>query len=280
MSELFAGLLLGAAGSLHCVAMCGPLLVALRQGSGAAGRPQARPALWQAMALHHVGRLSAYAALGAIAGLVGRGVSMAGWSRGLAIASGAALLLAAWRRARGGAIDAWMGTGARVRSSSRIASRSAFDRCSNRVRGAAAAIGRWPMAAASRAAAHAQRHPRAGRLLLGAINGLLPCGLVYAALTAAIALGSVPRAAAFMVLFGIGTTPLLAALAIFVSRLSAPASPRLRFAAPVAIALVGLLLIGRGLQSAGAHAHGGAPAAERADRADAPAAGSAHVHHH
>jgi len=44
-------------------------------------------------------------------------------------------------------------------------------------------------------------------------NGLLPCGLVYAALALPVALGSAPLGALAMVLFGLGTVPALVALA-------------------------------------------------------------------
>ncbi|NNF04057.1 MAG: sulfite exporter TauE/SafE family protein [Rhodothermales bacterium] len=46
-------------------------------------------------------------------------------------------------------------------------------------------------------------------LALGMLNGLLPCGLVYGALAAALAQGSVAESSLFMVVFGAGTVPAL-----------------------------------------------------------------------
>jgi hypothetical protein len=57
------------------------------------------------------------------------------------------------------------------------------------------------------------------RYLFGMANGLLPCGLVYAALALPVALRSVPLGALAMVLFGLGTVPALATLAAGISRL-------------------------------------------------------------
>jgi hypothetical protein len=54
-------------GSLHCVAMCGPL-VGLHGGARSL----------ELALIHALGRLTTYAALGAIAGLVGRAVDVAG----------------------------------------------------------------------------------------------------------------------------------------------------------------------------------------------------------
>jgi sulfite exporter TauE/SafE len=89
--------------------------------------------------------------------------------------------------------------------------------------------------------------PLAGSAAAGALNGLLPCGLVYAALTAAVAIGHPLSAGLFMLSFGVGTLPVLSAvwLAGAVSRATPPTlRSRLR---PIAIAAVGLLLVGRGL---------------------------------
>ena len=57
------------------------------------------------------------------------------------------------------------------------------------------------------------------RFLFGMANGLLPCGLVYAALALPVALGSAPLGALAMVLFGLGTIPALATLAAGLARL-------------------------------------------------------------
>lgn len=84
-------------------------------------------------------------------------------------------------------------------------------------------------------------------LIVGLLNGLLPCGFVYAALATAVTTGSVPLSTVFMAGFGLGTGPAM----LGVSLLGRVASPRLRARlqglVPVGLALVGLLLVLRGL---------------------------------
>src|SRR5690606_31280256 len=85
-----AGLLLGLLSSLHCVTMCGPLVLMLGTPSTArtiAGRVGH-------IAWYHTGRITIYAALGLIAGLAGSLFALAGAGRVLAIAAGTLLIVA------------------------------------------------------------------------------------------------------------------------------------------------------------------------------------------
>ena len=54
---------LGLLGSLHCAAMCGPLMLALPAGQGGAGRHLAGRILYQ------LGRVTTYCLLGVLAGV-------------------------------------------------------------------------------------------------------------------------------------------------------------------------------------------------------------------
>jgi sulfite exporter TauE/SafE len=223
---VFAGLALGIAGSGHCAAMCGPLLLALRQhaaplpASAAAARGLA----------YHAGRVAVYSALGFLAGTVGRIAVLGGLRRALAIAAGASLILSAAGRL--GSLN-W----APQRMFTGIISRGIARGVEwMRVKGVSA-----PLA-------------------FGALNGLLPCGLVYGAMTTAMAVGRPWDAALFMAAFGIGTTPSLLVVWVASRAMPAPIRARLRFAAPLALAVAGLLLIARGaglpaLQHGDAHTH-------------------------
>jgi sulfite exporter TauE/SafE len=88
--------------------------------------------------------------------------------------------------------------------------------------------------------------PLVAVIAAGAANALLPCGLVYAAVAAAAALGSIASAAGFMVSFGLGTMPMLAMISLLARSVPPGVRRRLRFAAPLALAAVGVLLIVRG----------------------------------
>jgi sulfite exporter TauE/SafE len=90
---------------------------------------------------------------------------------------------------------------------------------------------------------------------LGAVNGLLPCGLVYAALAIALTNGGPFDAAVFMASFGIGTTP-----AVFGAWLLGGWRPLAvrrigAYVAPAALTIAAVLLIARALAMPTGHAH-------------------------
>lgn len=231
-----SGLVLGAAGSGHCAAMCGPL-VALANPRGNEARAVGRAQLAAHAALYHGGRLTTYVVLGTIIGLTGSALTSAGLGRALAYAAAGAVLLqavAAWHAFRGGSRGA---NGARVTR----------------------AIGR--------AGAWMRQHHISGPAAFGALTGLLPCGLVYAALTAAAGFGSITESALFMFAFGLGTVPLLATVGLSAERLERRMPGRLKKIAPLALAAVALLLLAR---ASGGHMNHGTPAG--------PAAAPAHQH--
>ena len=93
----------------------------------------------------------------------------------------------------------------------------------------------------------AKQKGQRGTLLLGVANGLLPCGMVYIALTGAMASASATAAASFMTLFGLGTLPLLFVFNFYGIRLQASVKQRIKFVSPIVIAIMGILLIIRGL---------------------------------
>lgn len=99
----------------------------------------------------------------------------------------------------------------------------------------------------------------------GVINGFLPCGLVYSALSLPVALGQAGPGAMAMLAFGAGTIPLLSAAALLLRRVTAASLPRRRLLAAV-ILLLGLAAIGMrsGLIAAG-HEHPGATAHQMGD---------------
>jgi hypothetical protein len=215
MIPLAAGLLFGVAGSVHCVSMCGPLVL-LGRRSGAA------------FAVYHASRIAVYVVLGAMAGWTGAAIDDAAWRGSVAMAAG--LLLIGQALGLGG----------------------------GRV---GVPVGRWIGAIARRLGAmpRVMGRPLARAASLGMVNGLLPCGLLYAGLIAAAGLGSVPAATGFMAGFGVGAVPALGALAYSAQFAWPKTSVLLRRAAPIALAIVGLMLILRGLpQPWGHHASRGA----------------------
>src|SRR4051794_17668010 len=212
MIELVAGALLGLAGSAHCVGMCGPLVLAVRGGFSS------RRQHWAGLALYHAGRLLVYQVLAVVAALTGRAAAAGNAGRVLSIVCGVALLAAAFpvsaRAIPARAVQRWM----RLLSA-----------CSGWLRMLAA-----PQSLVARFGG-------------GVINGLLPCGLVYAATAMAAASGRLSLAILVMAGFGAATLPALVLLPALdrIGHLRL----RLRGVAPVALAAVGVLLVARGLAS-------------------------------
>jgi len=77
------------------------------------------------------------------------------------------------------------------------------------------------------------------------LNGFLPCGLVYVACAAAVPLGSIFAGLTYMIAFGLGTIPVM--LAIGVAGRNLALRFRYQKLVPVALAVVAMLLIVRGL---------------------------------
>jgi len=209
---LVAGLAFGAFGSVHCVGMCGPLALSLP------GKHQPRWQFWAERGLYNLGRAVTYSLLGVLVGAAGQVVSLAGAQQGLSVGIGAIMILAA--------TVPWVS-----RQVQRIEQTpSAF-------------LGRVmkPIGTLYRTGG-----PTA-MLIVGLLNGLLPCGFVYAALATAVTTGSVAQSTVFMAGFGLGTGPAMLGVSLLGRVASTQLRTRLQRLVPIGLALVGLLLILRGL---------------------------------
>jgi len=206
--------------------MCGPYvaLCAAKITPGRSSKPQ-RVVL---RLLFNLGRLATYMTIGALAGAFGQIILAAGARLGL---KGAVALLAGSSAVLFGlALVGWVGDPAR------LLLHSGFDvLVRDGVRGAL------------------RRPPYVAGLLLGALQGFLPCALVYGAASRAAMAGSAPAGLVTMLVFGLGTVPAIFAL----SSLSPDLIRRLKAWrwAGLFIAAVGVLLILRGLASFGIIPH-------------------------
>jgi len=88
------------------------------------------------------------------------------------------------------------------------------------------------------------------KLLLGLVLGLLPCGMVYAALLKAVNAGSAAAGAATMLAFGLGTAGALLAIGVFSSAITARLGRHANTIAAVSVALLGAYLLWRGINAA------------------------------
>jgi sulfite exporter TauE/SafE len=174
----------GLSGSLvHCAGMCGPFVLSQVVSDATGGRVTSYGE-WQRLAgaaliPYHLGRLTTYTALGAMAGAA---TALFAARTGFAWLSGSLLVLAA-------VLMILQAVGLALGATSPLA-------------GAVARLAA-PLSAASTPAA---------RYALGLVLGLLPCGLLYGALAAAGASASAPGGALAMLAFAVGTMPALVAV--------------------------------------------------------------------
>jgi sulfite exporter TauE/SafE len=87
----------------------------------------------------------------------------------------------------------------------------------------------------------------AGLFLIGALNGLLPCGFVYMGIAGALTAGSIAESSLFMVLFGLGTFPAMLAVSLGSAFAKPAARNYARKLYPVGAAIIAVLFILRGL---------------------------------
>jgi sulfite exporter TauE/SafE len=206
VSALVTGSLLGLAGSLHCVGMCGPLMLLL---------PTAKTWKYtlQTQGLYHLGRTLTYALLGGIAGLLFVWIDIRPFEQQFSIGLGLAFL-ALW------VYDFW-GRKYRETSPLQIWVNKAFGKALSQ--GAS-----W------------------GWFLGGMLNGLLPCGLVYGALLASLSTGTSEGPVWFMIGFGGSTAPALIGISFTKSLFIKKISPWLRTLLPFWLLLAAVLFLLRG----------------------------------
>jgi len=163
---------IGLMSSVHCVGMCGPIMFALPSSQGTFTDKMGNILLYQ------TGRILTYGLLGLLLGLLGAGSKLNGWQQNLSIFTGIFLL--------------GMGFYHLV-----IRYTSIFS-IKNKV--LLSPILKWM--------GFWLQKP-GGQFMVGSLNGLLPCGMVYLALAAALNTGTALRGFLFMLMFGLGTLPLL-----------------------------------------------------------------------
>lgn len=196
--------------------MCGPLAMAVFNSKSVGGAEKTiLPALF-----YNIGRTISYTFLGVIFGLLGSMAMIAGMQRGLSVFAGAVLLLV-----------------------------FIFSVNPDQLIGKVAFFSAFYKKITSKLHIYLSKVSSVSYFNFGVINGFLPCGLVYLALAGALSLGNVWGSAGFMMFFGIGTLPAMAALIIFQGKLSNNIRWSLRRLYPLIALFLGIYLIYRGLFS-------------------------------
>jgi uncharacterized protein len=206
--DLVIAFTLGLLGSLHCAAMCGPLMLALPVPPGGPARFVTGRIVYQ------LGRIATYCLLGIVAGLAGKSLLLAGFQRWISIALGIAIL-------------------------------SGF--LLSRKISLATPVVRLVTQLKNVMGTQLQRRSFTSLAVLGLLNGLLPCGLVYVAMAGAVARGGLLAGAGYMAVFGLGTLPMLSAISLSRNLFPVALRLKLRSVIPVGVFMLAMLLILRGL---------------------------------
>jgi len=192
--------------------MCGPLMLALPLPDSA------RRAVVVQILLYQSGRILSYSALGVLFGLLGKGIAIAGFQQILSLFSGVfiiAMAIMAWR----------------------------FERLVTALPG----FGAFTRAIQQQLGKMMRKHSTSGSIAVGMLNGLLPCGMVYAALAGAISTTNSVDGGIFMALFGIGTLPLLLTVNLAGRSMGFKWRAKMKMVQPILLTLAGILLLQRGL---------------------------------
>ena len=208
----FAAITMGMIGSFHCIGMCGPIAFALPLNNDSS------LAKFFGSLLYNVGRITTYSSIGLLFGLAGKGLSIIGFQQGLSILLGASILiimlLAKWGTVKLPVPTIFSTAGASIRN----------------------AVGKLFL-----------KKNFGALYLIGLLNGLLPCGLIYMAVAGAVATADPVNCALFMAAFGAGTLPVMWAVSFFGNFINMEARKKIRNLYPYVMVVMACLLILRGM---------------------------------
>ncbi|MTH14405.1 sulfite exporter TauE/SafE family protein [Flavobacterium sp. LC2016-01] len=209
---LYSAFILGLISSLHCVGMCGPIAVMLPVDHHNEAKKVTQ------IVTYHLGRLTAYATIGLIFGLLGRGFFMAGIQQKISIFIGIAMI-------------------AVVLIPEKTFSKYNFSKPVYKV------ISKIKSSLGSQF----KKKSYKSLFIIGLLNGFLPCGMVYVALFGAIAMQSANLGVLYMLLYGLGTIPLMTIVVYINSLLKLSFRNKIQKAIPFVAVFIGVLFILRGL---------------------------------
>ena len=209
---LYSAFIFGLISSLHCIGMCGPIALMIP-----VDRTNSAKKVTQIIT-YHIGRLSAYATIGLIFGLVGKGFFLAGIQQRLSIFIGIAMIIT-------------------IVTPEKVLANYNFSK----------PVYRLISKIKSSLGKQFKNKSYQSLFTIGLLNGFLPCGMVYVALFGAIAMQSVPSGVLYMLLFGIGTIPMMSSVIFFNSIMTVRFRNKVQKVIPYVGVIIGVLFILRGL---------------------------------
>jgi len=209
---LISALVLGLAGSFHCLGMCGPIVVALPLHGNTL------PQKIYGGTLYNLGRTVTYGIMGAILGLLGQGLELVGFQQVVSVIMGVLMVVS-------------------------VLFPSLFRNQYDLTKSSFKLVGKLKKSISNLFSVRSFQ----SLFFIGLLNGLLPCGLVYIALAGALATGHAGTGTLYMLLFGLGTIPMLLALGVAGNMVSTAARHKINRLIPVLVVVVGIFFILRGL---------------------------------
>ena len=206
-----SALLIGFLGSFHCVAMCGPIALALSGGNESNLRYLA------GRTIYNSGRIITYSILGLLAGLAGHTLLLAGFQKSVSISIGILMIVSV--------VVIYFLPGKTGSNSAALYANRIIKSIFSKV---------------------LQKRGRAGLFSAGLANGVLPCGFVYLAMAGAAATQNPIDGAGYMVMFGFGTFPAMMAVSAFGKFAGLKVRSFITKVAPVLMIVLGVLFIYRG----------------------------------
>lgn len=209
---LYSAFFFGLISSFHCIGMCGPIAMMLP-----VDRNNPTKKVTQILT-YHIGRLTAYGTIGLVFGLVGKGLFMAGFQQKLSIFIGVAMIAVILIPEK---------TFAKYNFSKPV----------------------FVVISKIKSTLGSQFRNKSYKSLftIGLLNGFLPCGMVYVALFGAIAMQNAGFGVLYMVLFGLGTIPMMSSVIYINSYLTIPIRNKIQKVIPYVAVIIGVLFILRGL---------------------------------
>ena len=209
---LYTAFIFGLISSLHCIGMCGPIALMLPVDQNNSAKKASQ------ILTYHLGRLVAYSSIGLFFGLVGKGLYIAGLQQQMSVVIGIAIILV-------------------VSIPEKMFAKYNFSKPVFKI--------------ISKVKQHlgAQFKNKSYKSLftIGLLNGYLPCGMVYVALFGAIAMQSASLGVLYMLLFGLGTVPMMSLVVYVNSFITVSFRNKVQRAIPYVAVAVGCLFILRGL---------------------------------
>jgi sulfite exporter TauE/SafE len=203
--------LMGFIGSFHCVGMCGAIALSLPVKSLLTHQRNI------GLVLYNLGRVITYSLIGVLFGLIGRTFYLGGFQKMVSIIIGISIII-------------YLVLTFLLKKSIQVNF-----------------INKFNYKVQSILSKYLSKQNLKNTFVIGLLNGLLPCGMVYFALAGALASGSIIKGIVFMMMFGLGTIPLMLLVSLLGVFINVAVRNTIKKIIPYFMLLMGMLFVLRGL---------------------------------